>query len=351
MVRSSRAGFSFQDTANVRNPTLMGCLTAVGKLALTASAFVDGGASLGLEAELEGGDLLAEEGLSIAADEAGSTAAEETGSIAEDVGQTVAKGCGESFTADTKVLLASGAAIAISQLRPGDKVLATSTRTGTTHAETVAAVMVKRDTNLYDLTVKAGTRTAVIHTTANHLFWVPAARGHAGNWVEAGALRHGIHLRTPGGTATVVGAWTPVVTVGWMWDLTILPSHDFYIDTVATPVLVHNASCPTGFDYEAASQSGMRADKGAFTRAGREYAKHMGGNELPTVTGNPAAINSAGQDILNGILTDPGADYQPVLTGNFAGGFRVIGNTVTNGRFVGATFDSNGLFQYFGMYG
>lgn len=40
-----------------------------------------------------------------------------------------------------------------------------------------------------------------------------------------------------------------------------------------------------------------------------------------------------------------------ILNGNFAGGFRVIGNTVTNGRFVGATFDSNGLFQYFGMYG
>src|SRR5258708_6066035 len=60
----------------VRNPTLVGCLTAVGKLALTASAFADGGASLGLEAELEGGSLLAEEGLNVAADEAGSAAAD-----------------------------------------------------------------------------------------------------------------------------------------------------------------------------------------------------------------------------------------------------------------------------------
>lgn len=52
----------------------MGCLTAVGKLALTASAFADGGASLGLEAELEGGSLLAEEGLSVAAEDAGTGA-------------------------------------------------------------------------------------------------------------------------------------------------------------------------------------------------------------------------------------------------------------------------------------
>lgn len=138
-----------------------------------------------------------------------------------------------------------------------------------------------------------------------------------------------------------------------MWDLTVPGNndHDFYVIAGYTPVLVHNSSCPTGFDYEGASQSGMRADKGGFTRAGREYAKHMGGSQLPTVTGNPAAISSAGQDMLNSILTDPGADYQPVPTGNFAGGYRIIGNTVANSRFVGATFDANGLFQYFGMYG
>jgi hypothetical protein len=163
-----------------------------------------------------------------------------------------------------------------------------------------------------------------------------------------------MHLKTPDGqTAAVVGGSVPAAHDGWMWDLTVPGNndHDFYVIAGYTPVLVHNSSCPTGFDYEGASQSGMRADKGGFTRAGREYAKHMGGSQLPTVTGNPAAISSAGQDMLNSILTDPGADYQPVPTGNFAGGYRIIGNTVVSGRFVGATFDANGLFQYFGMYG
>jgi hypothetical protein len=59
---------------------------------------------------------------------------------------------GASFTAGTKVLLASGRAVPIADLRPGEKVLATNTRTGTTSAETVTAVMVRFDTNRYDLT-------------------------------------------------------------------------------------------------------------------------------------------------------------------------------------------------------
>ena len=40
----------------------------------------------------------------------------------------------------------------------------------------------------------------------------------------------------------MVAGWTPNVTVGWMLDLTIRGDHDFYIDTTAADVLVHN--CP-----------------------------------------------------------------------------------------------------------
>lgn len=118
---------------------------------------------------------------------------------------------GESFTAGTKVLLASGVAIPISQLKPGDKVLATNAKTGKTQAEAVTAVLVHHDTDLYDLKVKAGTRTAAIDTTSSHLFWVPGAGGHSGSWFKAGALRHGTRLRIPSGgdTATVLGGWVP----------------------------------------------------------------------------------------------------------------------------------------------
>jgi hypothetical protein len=43
----------------------------------------------------------------------------------------------------------------------------------------------------------------------------------------------------------VLGGWTPKDAAGWMWDLTVPGNndHDFYVDTIAAPVLVHNIDC------------------------------------------------------------------------------------------------------------
>ena len=154
---------------------------------------------------------------------------------------------GESFTAGTLVLLADGKTMPISKLKPGDKVLATSTKTGKTQPETITAVLVHHDTDRYDLTIRAGTRTAVIDTTSNHLFFVPGTSGNSGRWVKAGALKYGTHLRTPDSsdTAVVTGGWVPSQRDGWMWDLTVPGNndHNFYIDTTVGSVLVHNSSC------------------------------------------------------------------------------------------------------------
>ena len=152
---------------------------------------------------------------------------------------------GQSFSAGTKVLTVSGALVAISKLKPGEKVLATSTRTGKTQAEPIAAVLVHHDTDLYDLKVRAAGHTSVIKTTSNHLFWNQTTH----RWTKAGALKYGTHLRTPASSsATALGGWTPKVTTGWMWDLTIPGNndHDFYIQAAAASVLVHNEDdqCP-----------------------------------------------------------------------------------------------------------
>jgi hypothetical protein len=48
------------------------------------------------------------------------------------------------------------------------KVIATNTNTGKTTPETVTAVEVNHDTNLYDLNVKTSHGIQVIHTTSNH---------------------------------------------------------------------------------------------------------------------------------------------------------------------------------------
>ena len=74
----------------------------------------------------------------------GACVAAEDSSALDDAAATCG---GESFTAGTRVLLATGAAIPISQLKPGDKVLATNTKTGKTQAEPVTAVLVHHDTD------------------------------------------------------------------------------------------------------------------------------------------------------------------------------------------------------------
>jgi hypothetical protein len=216
----------------VTDPSLGSCVQAALTVALTIGT--DG---LGGIAEHAAADL---------AENAGEHIAEDAG---ENALKDAAESCligGSSFTPGTKVLLASGAAIPISQLRAGDKVLATNTKTGKTQPETVTAVLVHHDTDLYDLKVRNHGKTAVIDTTSNHLFWVPATRGDSGRWVKAGALRYGTHLRTPSGsdTATVLGGWIPRQSSGWMWDLTVPGNndHDFYIDTYAAATLVHNCT-------------------------------------------------------------------------------------------------------------
>ncbi|MFY9888589.1 MAG: hypothetical protein WAK71_09795 [Streptosporangiaceae bacterium] len=72
--------------------------------------------------------------------------------------------------------------------------MATNTKTGKTQAETVKAVIVEHDNDLYDLTVKVRGRTAVIQTTARHRFWDQTTR----RWTYADALAAGDLLHTDG---------------------------------------------------------------------------------------------------------------------------------------------------------
>jgi RHS repeat-associated protein len=150
-------------------------------------------------------------------------------------------GC--SFAPATLVLLEGGKTVPIASLKPGDKVLATNTKTGKTTPETVAAVEVNHDHDLYNLNVKTPRGTEVIHTTSGHLFWDP----YLHYWVPANKLSKGERLQTANGTVAVAdGGATPKVHDGWMWDLTVPGNndHDFYVAVAATSVLVHN--CPAG---------------------------------------------------------------------------------------------------------
>jgi RHS repeat-associated protein len=230
---------------------------AVGAIGLTVLNAAQGGADPftdGAEvADVE--DLVSE--AADAAEDLANTADDEAGSC---IGDPVLGG--ESFAGGTKVLLASGAAKPISQLKTGDKVLATNTKTGKTQAETVTAVLVHHDTDLYDLTIKVRGRTAVIQTTSHHRFWDQTT----GRWTYADALAAGDLLRTPGHTqVSVINGHAPADTVGWMWDLTIANDHDFYIDVANTAVLVHN--CPTAGEGSPRVSDVLKTKLGSIMRA------------------------------------------------------------------------------------
>jgi RHS repeat-associated protein len=280
----------------VTNPTLSSCVQAAITVAGVALTIATGGAGAAVDVGLD------------AAEDAATDAAEDAGTEAAEDGEDTADSClvgGSSFTAGTKVLLASGAAVPISQLKPGDKVLATSTRTGKTQPEAVAAVLVHHDTDLYDLTVQAGRRTALIDTTSNHLFWVPGTGGHGGRWAKAGTLKYGAHLRTPSGSdiATILGGWVPRQRDGWMWDLTVPGNndHDFYINTTAAAVLVHNIDC------EQVAQQTLGPDSGSGVSLAR--GDSISGEEQ-------ALINESGD--ANGCSTC-GADESGWKDGNWTG--------------------------------
>jgi hypothetical protein len=119
--------------------------------------------------------------------------------------------------------------------------------------------------------------------------------------------------------------------------------HDFYVSVGAgsqTAVLVHNCG-----DLDSLSQSGSESDPadsgGNLTRAGRAYAKAS--EVFGPTSGGPSAINEAGQNALDDILTDPGTVRGVMPGGNFAGG-----SVFVNPSGVGAVFDGSGAFQYFG---
>jgi RHS repeat-associated protein len=185
---------------------------------------------------------------------------------------------GSSFTAATLVLLATGKAVPISALKPGDKVLAADTATGKDQPETVTAVLVHHDTDLYNLTINTTHGTRVIHTTSNHLFWDPAAR----KWVKAAALRKGEPLRTPSDTAIAYadGGSVPADHDGWMWDLTVPGNndHDFYVQDSGTGVLVHN--CGEGVSGTVSALKGVFKDAFDPRQLGIGAAGGAAGNYL-----------------------------------------------------------------------
>ncbi|MCU7728949.1 polymorphic toxin-type HINT domain-containing protein [Actinoplanes sp. KI2] len=159
--------------------------------------------------------------------------------LADIAAGTSSPGClTNSFSADTKVLMSDGSTKPISQVRIGDKVLATDPATGKTAAHEVTALHVNTDTQLTDLTIKTPDgRTATLHTTAHHPIWSPQRH----KWVDAAALGADERLAAPIPLSRpIVGAVRAFAGSRTMYNLTVADIHTYYVLAGNTPVLVHN---------------------------------------------------------------------------------------------------------------
>jgi len=259
----------------------MGSLTAAG-----------GGATLGLSAAAGAFSAGAAVATAVGADTVAvglTLGVAAAGGAYEASGAGPENGCGESFTSTTAVLTSSGKKVPISSLTHGTKIEATNTATGKKETQTVDDVMVKHDTDLYDLRIGTQHGPSVIHTTSNHLFWDETNHG----WITAGKLHPGDHLRTAdGSTATVLGGTTPESATGWMWDLTISNDHDFYVVAGSTPVLVHN--CTTSSNAQILDAN-MQTD--GIVRPADTAAHHIVASTSPKAAPARAQLDSFGIDI------------------------------------------------------
>ena len=167
-------------------------------------------------------------------------------------------GC-NSFVAGTPVLLASGAAMAIEQVRLGDVVLATDEDTGETRGfEVTQLIRGKGTKHLVALTIDGETLVA---TTAHPVFLADEGR-----WVLAGDLRGGDVVRRADGTTAVVEVVRRFTVQRLrVFNLTVAGAHTYYAGE--NPVLVHNAGDDCGSTEDAPStKRGGESDAAAYGR-------------------------------------------------------------------------------------
>ncbi len=249
-----------------------------------------------------------------------------------------------SFDPDTQVQMADGTTKAIKNVAIGDSVEAADPSTGQDQGgRSVTALHRHQDDDLVDVSVTGRDgKLHIIHTTARHPFWEDTSKA----WVAAGVLVAGEKLRTVDGRDVAVVDVSARAGQSEMLNLTVDGLHTFYVQIGAEAVLVHNTCGP---DLDALSQSGqMPIGNQGMNKTGASLAQHgldLGFTEAD-LAGGTANLNALGQDLLDDILTDPASRVLSPTSGNYAGGIRVISPTG-----AGATFDVNGVFRYFGLYG
>lgn len=152
---------------------------------------------------------------------------------------------GNSFVPGTAVLMADGTYQAIEDVRIGDLVAATDPETRESGDRRVTNTITGRGHRTLvaisiDVDGDDGHRTATIHATDGHPFWVNDRR----RWADAVDLDAGDDLATSNGDQFEVLSTTVTRQLATVHNLTVAGLHTYYVRAGTGNVLVHNSSAP-----------------------------------------------------------------------------------------------------------
>ncbi|MEU9185129.1 polymorphic toxin-type HINT domain-containing protein [Streptomyces sp. NPDC048484] len=265
-------------------------------------------------------------------------------------GRNLSSSCTKCFLAGTDVLMSDGGTKNIEDVKVGDKVQAADPKTGESGPRRVTRLIITEDDKHFnELSIATQDGIEKLTATHEHPFWSPSER----SWVEAGDLTPGMTLLTEAGDTVIVTGSRSFTKHARTYNLTVDDLHTYYVLAGETPILVHNSNCTMDVDF--ASKSGANSDpsdsRGQYSMAGRALQKHAGRNGnpngWPTPSGkqNPKGWNSAGQDMLDDILTHPGS-IETRGRGRIGGQWQdVVDIRLPSG--LGARFTPGGSFSGF----
>ncbi|WP_406204341.1 polymorphic toxin-type HINT domain-containing protein [Kitasatospora sp. NBC_01560] len=228
-----------------------------------------------------------------------------------------------SFPTGTKVLMGDGSLRNIEDVHEGDVVMATDPQTGETHPETVTAtITTPDDKDFTDLTLTDDANPrgppaadqAKITSTYHHPYWSETRH----QWVDAGDLTPGEHLRQPDGTTLTITSVRNYPYAVTTHNLTVNLLHTYYVLAGTTPVLVHNCGgavdghSPTCECNPENPRSEVTLDTDSFEQARNTGLDLVGsldaGSRAPLIGRLEAATETYGK--LVGFTGRSGGDYR-----------------------------------------
>jgi hypothetical protein len=218
-----------------------------------------------------------------------------------------------SFSGETHVLMADGTTKPISELKPGDKVLATDPETGEQGPREITDTFV-HDDYLIDLVLANGD---TVTTTEDHPFWNTTDR----QWQRADELTGDTVLRPDGRHERVLGTRPGPAKPAPAHNLTVDDLHTYYVVAGTTPVLVHNQGGMGGCS-DAAHQGVLHIrDEIAKEGAGgsHSWAARMSDDELADYL-DGFVTRGGGQELKDGAIGwyDPDRGIAVIQRGEYS---------------------------------